>query len=79
MKSLRTHFAAMHTAELRVGLRIRDDEIVAGGFAHPRSPVTFVKAASLAACADSSGCPNGTKRVLPRGLTSLDDRQCLAR
>lgn len=30
------------------------------------------------ACADSSGCPNGTKCVLPRGLTSLDDRQCLA-
>jgi hypothetical protein len=30
------------------------------------------------ACADSSGCPNGTKCVLPRGLTALDDRQCLA-
>jgi hypothetical protein len=30
------------------------------------------------ACADSSGCPTGTKCVLPRGLTSLDDRQCLA-
>jgi hypothetical protein len=30
------------------------------------------------ACADSSGCPAGTKCVLPRGLTALDDRQCLA-
>jgi hypothetical protein len=31
------------------------------------------------ACADDSGCPSGTKCVLPRGLTALDDRQCLAR
>lgn len=46
--ALRVHFAAMHTNELRMALRIRDAEIVAEGFAHPRSAVTFVKAASLA-------------------------------
>ncbi len=30
------------------------------------------------ACADSAGCPSGTKCVLPRGLTSADDMQCAA-
>lgn len=30
------------------------------------------------ACADSAGCPTGTKCVLPRGLTSADDMQCAA-
>lgn len=30
------------------------------------------------ACADSAGCPNGTKCLLPRGLTSADDMQCAA-
>ncbi len=29
------------------------------------------------ACADTAGCPNGTKCVLPRGRTSLDDMQCM--
>lgn len=28
------------------------------------------------ACADSAGCPAGTKCVLPRGRTSADDQQC---
>ena len=31
------------------------------------------------ACADTSGCPNGTKCLLPRGRTSVDDMQCLAK
>lgn len=31
------------------------------------------------ACADSTGCPDGTKCVLPRGRTSLDDQQCAPR
>lgn len=48
VESLRTHFAAMRTGELHVALQIRDAEMVADGFAHPRSAVTFVKAASLA-------------------------------
>jgi hypothetical protein len=48
VKSLKTHFAATQPSELRVTLRIRDDEIVAEAFAHPRSAVTFVKASSLA-------------------------------
>jgi hypothetical protein len=30
------------------------------------------------ACADSTGCPAGTKCVLPRGRTSADDQQCSA-
>jgi hypothetical protein len=30
------------------------------------------------ACADSAGCPTGTKCVLPRGRTSADDQQCAA-
>ncbi len=30
------------------------------------------------ACADSAGCPSGTKCVLPRGRTSRDDMQCAA-
>lgn len=30
------------------------------------------------ACADSAGCPGGTACLLPRGRTSIDDRQCLA-
>ena len=29
-----------------------------------------------AACADSLGCPAGTKCVLPKGRTSADDQQC---
>lgn len=28
------------------------------------------------ACADTAGCPTGTKCVLPRGKTSADDQQC---
>lgn len=28
------------------------------------------------ACADTTGCPSGTKCVLPRGRTSIDDMQC---
>ncbi|MDB4933123.1 MAG: hypothetical protein JWP87_95 [Labilithrix sp.] len=28
------------------------------------------------ACADTAGCPTGTKCVLPRGRTSADDQQC---
>jgi hypothetical protein len=31
------------------------------------------------ACADSKGCPAGTKCVLPRGRTSVDDQQCSPR
>ncbi|HRH00738.1 MAG TPA: hypothetical protein PLR99_31065 [Polyangiaceae bacterium] len=31
------------------------------------------------ACADSAGCPSGTKCLLPRGRTSKDDYQCSAR
>lgn len=30
------------------------------------------------ACADTAGCPSGTKCVLPRGRTSVDDMQCAA-
>lgn len=30
------------------------------------------------ACADTTGCPNGTKCLLPRGRTSVDDMQCAA-
>jgi hypothetical protein len=32
-----------------------------------------------AACADSTGCPDGKKCLLPRGRTSVDDMQCLSR
>lgn len=28
------------------------------------------------ACADTTGCPSGTKCVLPRGRTQIDDMQC---
>lgn len=30
------------------------------------------------ACADSKGCPDGTKCVLPKGKSAVDDMQCLA-
>jgi hypothetical protein len=46
--SLKTHFTAMRTNELRMSLHVRDGEIVAEGFAFARAAVTFVKAASLA-------------------------------
>lgn len=29
------------------------------------------------ACADTAGCPSGTKCLLPRGRTSVDDMQCV--
>lgn len=48
VQSLKTHFEAMQTNELRISLFVRDDELIAEGFAFPRAPVTFVKAASLA-------------------------------
>lgn len=32
-----------------------------------------------AACADTKGCPSGTKCLLPRGRTSKDDYQCAVR
>jgi hypothetical protein len=28
------------------------------------------------ACADTAGCPSGTKCALPKGKTSVDDLQC---
>lgn len=39
--------------------------------------VSSTKRVCGAACADSSACPSGTKCVLPRGRTSIDDMQCL--
>lgn len=30
------------------------------------------------ACADDAGCPSGTKCVMPRGRSSVDDKQCAA-
>lgn len=48
VKSLKTHFTAMRTSELRIALHLRDGEIIAEGFAFSRATVTFVKAASLA-------------------------------
>jgi hypothetical protein len=48
VKSLKVHFAALPTSELRITLHLRDGEIIAEGFAFPRATVTFVKAASLA-------------------------------
>jgi hypothetical protein len=38
--------------------------------------VTATKKVCGAACADTAGCPAGTKCVLPRGKTSADDQQC---
>jgi hypothetical protein len=40
--------------------------------------VTSTKQVCGIACADSSGCPNGTKCLLPKGKVSSDDMQCLA-
>jgi hypothetical protein len=31
------------------------------------------------ACADDAGCPTGTRCLLPRGRTSVDDMQCTAK
>ena len=38
--------------------------------------VSSTKRVCGAACADSAGCPTGTKCVLPRGRTQIDDMQC---
>jgi hypothetical protein len=40
--------------------------------------VSSTKKVCGVACADSAGCPSGTKCLLPRGRTSPDDQQCLA-
>lgn len=40
--------------------------------------VSSTKKVCGAACADTSGCPSGTRCVLPRGRTSVDDQQCSA-
>lgn len=40
--------------------------------------VSSTKRVCGAACADTSGCPSGTKCVLPRGRTASEDLQCAA-
>jgi hypothetical protein len=39
-------------------------------------PVSGSRKVCGIACADTAGCPSGTKCVLPRGRTGLDDMQC---
>jgi hypothetical protein len=38
--------------------------------------VSSTKKACGVACADTAGCPSGTKCALPKGKTSVDDLQC---
>ena len=46
------------------------------GAADSRCIVTPTKKVCGIACADTAGCPAGTKCVLPKGRTSADDQQC---
>jgi hypothetical protein len=46
------------------------------GAADSKCIATATKKVCGMACADSAGCPAGTKCVLPRGRTSADDQQC---
>ena len=46
------------------------------GAADSRCIVTTTKKVCGIACADTAGCPAGTKCVLPKGRTSADDQQC---
>ena len=46
------------------------------GAVDSRCIVTPTKKVCGIACADTAGCPAGTKCVLPRGRTSADDQQC---
>ena len=46
------------------------------GAADSRCIVTATKKVCGIACADTAGCPAGTKCVLPAGKTSADDQQC---
>ncbi len=46
------------------------------GAVDSRCIVTATKKVCGIACADTAGCPAGTKCVLPRGRTSADDQQC---
>ncbi|MEO6573126.1 MAG: hypothetical protein ABIP89_04760 [Polyangiaceae bacterium] len=42
-------------------------------------PTSSTKRVCGIACADTSGCPTGTKCLLPANRTSVDDMQCLRR
>jgi len=42
-------------------------------------PTSSTKRVCGIACADTSGCPSGTKCLLPANRTSVDDMQCLRR
>lgn len=47
VKSLITHFTVTGAKDLRMTLDVRDERIIAHGFAQPQAEVTFVKAVSL--------------------------------
>lgn len=58
----------------KLGARCRQDADC--GAPDSRCIASGTKKVCGVACADSAGCPNGTKCVLPRGRTSADDQQC---
>lgn len=58
----------------KVGARCTTDADC--GAADSKCIVTATKKVCGMACADTAGCPSGTKCVLPRGKTSADDQQC---